>query len=66
MIQLYIDQNIYHTEATTLAALAAELQLPDVAMAAVVNQTVIGKSMWATTPLEPQCQLSFFQLVAGG
>lgn len=66
MTTIFLNEKQLSTQATTLEELAHELQLPALPLAALLNQQVIGKALWPDTKLTEHCQLSFFQLVAGG
>lgn len=66
MTTIFLNEKPLSTQATTLGELAHELQLPALPLAALLNQQVIGKALWPDTKLTEHCQLSFFQLVAGG
>lgn len=65
MQSIMLNEQPYQTDAANLAALAGELQLP-AATAAIVQGHVIPKASWHSTQLQPDMQVSFFQLVAGG
>lgn len=66
MLTILLNDQPYQTEATNLAELASQLQLPASAGAALYQDTVVPQSLWPATTLIPAARVSFFQLVAGG
>jgi thiamine biosynthesis protein ThiS len=65
MQTILLNEQPYQTKASTLAALATELQLP-AASAVIYQGHVIPRALWDRTALTSAAKVSFFNLVAGG
>lgn len=54
------------TEVATIAALAAELQLPERGVALAVNNRVVPRTAWADTALQENDSVTIIKAAFGG
>ncbi|MCR1810386.1 sulfur carrier protein ThiS [Sulfurospirillum sp. hDNRA2] len=65
-MQLIINGVLQETNARTIQALIADLDIETKVMAAAVNMNVIKKEQWSSFELHENDKVEFLQFVGGG
>ncbi|MDO5751384.1 MAG: sulfur carrier protein ThiS [Rothia sp. (in: high G+C Gram-positive bacteria)] len=65
-MQVFVNKKEVQTEATTLAALIQELELPQVGVAAAIDQKMVARTLWEDTPLIEGAHITLVRAVCGG
>ncbi len=63
---ILINDKQHQTEASTLAALAEELQLPRTGVAMAVDMQMVQRDDWATTALTEGAKVFIIKAACGG
>lgn len=65
-ITLYVNDSLLSFSGKTLEDLLAQLKKPSQGIAVAIDQSVVPKSLWATTLLEGDMKVFIFESIAGG
>ncbi|MEL0613435.1 sulfur carrier protein ThiS [Marinomonas arenicola] len=65
-ITLYVNDSPLSFLGKTVMDLLHQLDKPSQGIAVAIDQTVVPKSMWATTMLESDMNVFIFESIAGG
>jgi len=65
-ITLYVNDSLLSFSGKTLEDLLAQLKKPSQGIAVAIDQSVVPKSLWATTLLEGGMKVFIFESIAGG
>lgn len=65
-MKIKVNDKEVQTSAETLAQLAAEMNLPAKGVAVAINQNMIHRSDWETTPLSDGQDIIIINAVCGG
>lgn len=65
-MQIFVNNQLVDTTATTIADLANELSLPSRGVAIASNNRVIPQTMWHSTNLSPNDHITVIKAAFGG
>lgn len=65
-MNVLVNEKCYSTEATNLASLSAEMQLPDKGVAVAVDRKIVPRNEWNDFRLNENMQITIIKAACGG
>lgn len=65
-MNVLVNEKCYSTEATNLALLSAEMQLPDKGVAVAVDRKIVPRNEWNDFRLNENMQITIIKAACGG
>lgn len=65
-MQVKINNEVKECNATTIAALAVELGLPERGVAIAINSSIVPRTTWETAPISENDSITIIKAAFGG